>query len=172
MASCGIRTAFSRARKSHSAAAGFAVALAFGVTSHTAGAEIRLTGASDADWTVLTIAPDGAWGVATEGYVNRAIANAVERCRAMSGSKLGCGAYQVSVQGGWALGVRCGQESILGKGTTLADATERVRERELELRTIYRRDMESCRQLVVVAPDGSFKVPQPQAVISDSSGQR
>jgi len=171
MTSCGIRRKRRRVHRHHSTAL-LTLALGLYVLTSPARAQIRLAGASDADWTVLTIAPDGAWGAATEGYMNRAIAIAVERCRAMSRSKLGCGACQVSVQGGWALGLRCGRESILGKGATLADATESVRARERELRRSYQRDMESCRQLVVVAPDGSVKVPQPQAVVSDSSSER
>src|SRR5205807_3380739 len=88
-------------------------AVALFAISTTTRAEIRLVGASDADWTVLTISPDGSWGTATEGYLNRAIASAIERCRAMSRSALGCGAYQVSVQNGWALGMamRAGKHS-------------------------------------------------------------
>jgi len=148
-------------------------ALVLGMGASTvAKAQIGLAGASTADWTVLTIAPDGSWGTSTEGYVNRAIATAVARCRAMSRSALGCGAYQVSVQGGWALGWRCGRETILKTGATLAEATERARKRELELRRFYQPRMEGCRQLVVVAPDGSVKIAQPQAIVSDSSRDR
>jgi hypothetical protein len=145
--------------------------LGVGVAS-VAEAQIGLAGASDADWTVLTVAPDGAWGTSTEGYLNRAIADAIQRCRAMSRSTLGCGAYQVSVQAGWALASRCGRENILAKGATLAEATESARQRELELRRLYQPAMESCRQLVVVAPDGSVKAPEPQAIASDSSRGR
>jgi len=149
-----------------------AAALGLCVISTAARPDIGIAGASDADWTVLTIAPDGAWGTATEASVSRAIANAVERCRATSRSALGCGAYQVSVQRGWALGLRCGREHILRTGTTLLEATERARQRELELRQLYQPEMESCRQVVVVAPDGTIKVPQPQATVSDSNGHR
>jgi hypothetical protein len=149
-----------------------AVALGLCVISTAARPEIGIAGASDADWTVLTIAPDGAWGTATEASVRQAIATAVERCRATSRSALGCGAYQVSIQRGWALGLRCGRENILRTGTTLAEVTESGRQRELELRRSYQPEMESCRQVVVVAPDGSIKVPQPQAIVSDSDGNR
>lgn len=150
----------------------YAAGLGLCVISTTARAEIRLAGASDADWTVLTVAPDGSWGTSTEGNVNRAIADAIKRCRAMSGPVLGCGAYQVSVQGGWALGLRCGRETILAKGASLADAIESARKRERELRGFYQPEMESCRQLVVVTPDGSVKLPQPQEIASGSSWDR
>src|SRR4051794_133977 len=70
--------------------------------------QIRLTGASDADWAVLTVASDGAWGTATEAYISQAISGAISRCRAMSNRTLGCGAQLVSIQRGWAFALRCG----------------------------------------------------------------
>jgi hypothetical protein len=140
--------------------------------STAADAQINLSGASDADWTVLTIAPDGGWGTATEGSVNQAISGAIARCRSMSNRTLGCGAHQVSVQRGWALAVRCSEENILATGATLLEATESAHRREFELRNLYHSKIRSCRQLVLVGPDGSVKVPQPQAVASDSSSDR
>ena len=86
----------------------------------------------------------------------------------MSQTAMGCGAYQISVQGGWALGLRCGQETILGKGDTLAAAVQSARTREQTLRTFYQPLLESCHQLVAVAPDGIVVVPQPLAIASDS----
>jgi hypothetical protein len=136
-----------------------------------AGAQIRLSGASDADWTVLTMAPDGAWGTATDEYLNHAIAAAIARCRAMSGQALGCGAYQVSVQRGWALGARCGRENILATGATLAAAAANGRLREVERRN-HQPGMPTCRQVVTVAPDGSARRPPPDTVTSDLSADR
>ena len=37
------------------------------------------------DFTVLTMAPDGAWGTATDSRINRAIHLAITNCKAMSG---------------------------------------------------------------------------------------
>jgi hypothetical protein len=128
-------------------------------------AQIRLSGASDADWTVLTMSPDGAWGTATDGYVSHAIATAIARCRTMSGRALGCGAYQVSVQRSWALGARCGDENILATGATLAAATENGRRREAERRN-HQPAMGVCRQVVIVSPDGSVRPPPSDAVTS------
>ena len=73
-----------------------ALVLSIGIST-VAFAQVRLLGETGGDWTVLTMAPDGAWGAATDDYVNRAIAGSLERCRAMSGRMLGCGAYFVSV---------------------------------------------------------------------------
>lgn len=140
--------------------------------STTAFGQIRLVGESDGDWTVLTMAPDGAWGAATEGYVNRAIASAVGRCRALSGQMLGCGAYFVSVQRGWALGLRCGDESILATGGTLAEAVASARDRADELRRNYHPEMGGCRTIVTVAPDGFTTAPPSGAIASGLNAQR
>ena len=149
-------------------------ALALGLCaclSTTAFGQISLSGASAADWTVLTMAPDGAWGTGTDPYVNRAIAAAIARCRAMSTHTLGCGAYQAATQRGFSLGLRCGGENILAVGATLAEATESARQRA-QLRRQYVPRMESCRLLVMVAPDGAATIPRPDTITSDLSTQR
>jgi hypothetical protein len=136
-----------------------------------AGAQIRLSGASAADWTVLTMAPDGAWGAATNEYLSHAIAAAIARCRAMSGRALGCGAYQVSVQRGFALGTRCGDENLLSTGATLAEAAENGRQRAAERRT-HQGAMGSCRQVVIVTPDGAVQLPPTGTATSGLSAGR
>src|SRR5436190_1414360 len=65
------------------------------------------------DYTALTMAPDGAWGAATDPHVNRAIAGAIANCKAMSSAKLGCGAYLATVRAGWSLGVQCGDAHVI-----------------------------------------------------------
>jgi hypothetical protein len=135
-------------------ATGALALLAFAASLSMTVAQIRLVGASDADWTVLTIAPNGAWGTATEGALNQAIADAIARCRAMT-NEPGCGGYQISVQRHFALGIRCGVENILAAGATLEEARHAARVREDELRRDYHPEMGYCRQIVVVAPDGA-----------------
>lgn len=157
------------ARRSHAVAC--ALVLCAGIST-TALGQIRLTGASDANWTVLTMASDGAWGAATEEYVNRAIAKAIARCRAMSTRALGCGAYQISVQRSWALGLRCGDRNILTAGATLAEATESARRREEELRRRYHPGMASFRHIVSVAPDGSIATPAAGPAASGLTAER
>ena len=141
------------------------VALGAGVST-TAFGQIRLVGASDADWTVLTMAPDGGWGTATAGHISGAIAGAVANCRTMSGRALGCGAYQVAIQRGFSLGWRCGRENILAVGATLEEAVAGARKREATMRRLYRPDMGSCRQVVSVGPDGAVTVPPGEAITS------
>jgi hypothetical protein len=112
------------------------------------------------DFTVLTMAPDGAWGTATDPRINRAIFLAIENCKAMSGAKIGCGAYMTSVRGGWSLGIRCGRENIIVADRDLAEAEERARRREAELRALYAPNMPSCARLVTVDPNGGVVMPQ------------
>jgi hypothetical protein len=85
----------------------------------------------------------------------------------MSHRKIGCGAYMVSIQRGWSLGLRCGDESIIAAATTLADARQAALVREKELRQLYHPEMETCRQVVTVTPDGAVITPNYQTISSD-----
>jgi hypothetical protein len=110
------------------------------------------------DFTVLTIAPDGAWGTATEPQINRAIAGAINNCKAMSGANIGCGAHFTTVQRGWSIGVRCGDQNIIVADRTLLDAEHRAVEREIELRKSYAPNMPPCVRVVTVDPNGIIVV--------------
>ncbi len=111
------------------------------------------------DFTVLTMAPDGAFGTATDPRINRAIFLAISNCKAMSGAAIGCGAYQTTIRGGWSLGIRCGRENIIVADRNLADAEHRARQREAELRTLYVPDMPPCARVVTVDPNGAIVLP-------------
>jgi hypothetical protein len=76
--------------------------------------------ASTDDYTVVAITPDGTWGVATEPFINRAIANAIADCKNKYQSKIGCGSQITSIRGGWSIGIRCGNRSIFVAEATLA----------------------------------------------------
>jgi hypothetical protein len=110
------------------------------------------------DFTVLTMAPDGAWGTATDPRINRAIFLAISNCKAMSETALGCGSYQTTIRGGWSLGIRCGRENILTSDRNLADAEQRAHKREAELRERYVADMPPCVRVVTVDPNGAVVV--------------
>jgi hypothetical protein len=112
------------------------------------------------DFTVLTMAPDGAWGAATDPRVNRAIFLAISNCKAMSGMEVGCGAYQTTVRGGWSIAIRCGRENIIMADRILAEAERRAKAREIELRERYVRDMPSCVHVVTVDPNGMVIAPE------------
>jgi hypothetical protein len=115
--------------------------------------------ASDGRWTVLTMAPDGSWGAATESMSHRAIGNAIADCSFKHRENIGCGAYQVAVQQGWILGIRCGNENILAAARDLAEAERSAARRENELRRSYVPDMPGCRQVVTIDPRGMITVP-------------
>ena len=107
------------------------------------------------DFTVLTMAPDGAWGTATDPRINRAIHLAIGNCKIMSGAELGCGAYLTTVRGGWSLGIRCGGENIIAADRNLAEAERRAHNREIELRERYVPGMPPCARIVTVDPNGN-----------------
>ena len=111
------------------------------------------------DFTVLTLAPDGAWGTATDPQINRAIHLAISNCKIMSGAALGCGAYLTTVRGGWSLGIRCGGENIIAADRNLAEAERRAHRREVELRERYVPGMPPCGRVVTVDPNGNVLMP-------------
>lgn len=111
------------------------------------------------DFTVLTMAPDGVWGTATDPRVNRAIYLAIRNCKAKSKVELGCGAYQTTVRGGWSLGIRCGRENIIVADRDLAEAERRARNREAVLRESYVPNMPPCVRVVTIDPNGNIVVP-------------
>jgi hypothetical protein len=116
------------------------------------------------DYTALTMAPDGAWGTATARYPNEAIAGAIARCRAMSTSKSGCGAYLAMVRAGWSFALRCGEHVILVAERARDDAERIATRREDELRANYAPGMPSCRRIVTVGPDGRVIEPKTDGV--------
>jgi hypothetical protein len=114
------------------------------------------------DWTVVTMAPDGAWGSATEPSVGQALARAFANCKAMSGMKLGCGAQSRAIQAGWIVAARCGDRNIVVAERRLADAERAARERETDLREHYAPDMPPCRRVLTVDPRGRVMVATSQ----------
>lgn len=114
----------------------------------------------DNDWTVLTMAPDGAWGVATEADVIGAISGAIGDCRTKTAAEIGCGGQFIMVRAAWSLGVRCGQHNILISEKDLDVAEQRASWREYELRTLYVPDLPPCAVVVTVDPDGEIVPPE------------
>jgi hypothetical protein len=106
------------------------------------------------DWTVLTMSPDGAWGVATDMGVLEAITSAMYNCRAMSKSEIGCGSQFITIRGGWSLGVRCGDKNIVVAELDLERAEFSANWREHELRTLYYPNLPRCTRVVTVDPKG------------------
>jgi hypothetical protein len=114
------------------------------------------------DWTVVTMAPDGSWGSATEPSVGKALAKAIGNCRAMSGTKIGCGAQSRATQGGWILATRCGDRNIVVAERRLADAERAARKWETDLREHYAPNLPPCRRVLTVNPRGGVMVATSQ----------
>jgi hypothetical protein len=124
------------------------------------------------DWTVLTLASNGAWGVATHNYIHLAIASAIRDCKAMSGGPNDCGARSSSVRAGWSVGMLCGDQPIIVAAKQLADAEQQAADRETELRQVYRPSMPPCVRVVTVNPLGVVRAPQIHATTRrDTSGR-
>ena len=90
------------------------------------------------DWTVLTLASNGAWGAGTDTHINRALASAIRDCAAMSSGPNDCGSRFASVRAGWSIGILCGDQTIIAAAKQLADAERHAMDRETELRQVYR----------------------------------
>ena len=105
-------------------------------------------------WTVVTMAPDGSWGSATELSLGQALAKAIANCKRMSGREIGCGAQSRAIKSGWILATRCGDTNIVVAERRLSDAERAARERETELREHYARDLPPCRRVLTVNPRG------------------
>jgi hypothetical protein len=109
--------------------------------------------------TVVTMAPDGAWGVATAMSTNFALPRAIANCRRMSGAELGCGASMIASRGGWIVAVRCDNDNILAADPSLAEAKRSAVEIEADIRLRYRPDLPPCAQVLTVDPHGMVVVP-------------
>ena len=128
------------------------------------GATLPACAADDGDqWTVLTLASDGAWGTASDFYIGRAIAFAISDCRAMSRRPIGCGAHFIATRAGWGVAVLCGSQTIIAARKQLADAERAVADREIELRQVYHRDMPPCVRAATVDPSGAVVAPTAHA---------
>ena len=114
------------------------------------------------DWTVVTMAPGGSWGSATEPSSGQALAKAIGNCKAMSGREIGCGAQSRAFKGGWILAIRCGDTNILVAERRLADAEQAAHERETDLREYYARDLPPCRRVLTANPRGGVMVTKSQ----------
>src|SRR5262249_54192023 len=127
----------------------FTAAISLGLWSETCAAtelNVPPTASTAIDWwqkdvTVVAIAPDGTWGVATEPRTGRAIANAIADCKNKYQSKIGCGSRIITVRGGWSKGKRCGDRSIFVAEESLAKAEQVATDQETELRQLYAPDM-------------------------------
>ena len=140
-----------------------ATACILAMTLGAAGAALAQSQASadveTAPTTVLTMAPNGAWGVATDDSVSTAIAAAIRRCNARHQRAIGCGAIFTTIRAGWSIGIRCGEASILVAEKTLAEAEQAAIDREIALRRDAASEVAPCVRVVSVDPSGASVAP-------------
>jgi hypothetical protein len=108
--------------------------------------------AADDDWTVLTMARDGAWGVACQGSQWQAMAEAIRFCRSMAGASRAsdCGASFATTRGGWIVANLCGYYKVLATGATLDEAETEALNREISLQQQFVPDLPPCRRMVTI----------------------
>jgi hypothetical protein len=115
------------------------------------------------DWTVVTLAQNGAWGAATDESLSQAIATARRNCMAMAVVLTDCAAKFTAIRSGWTLGVLCGTYSIIVAERDLSEAEAALRNREYELASFHV-DFPPCERVITVDPTGAVRAARPHIV--------
>ena len=74
----------------------------------------------ETNWTVLTVARNGNWGIARARTRSEAIAGALDRCQAMTADESDCGGELVAFRSGLALALMCGDHHVIVENPHLA----------------------------------------------------
>ena len=104
--------------------------------------------------TVVTLARDGSWGVATAGSPGQAIAAAIRDCKAMAAAPNDCGAQFITTRGGWVVANLCGDHKIIADAETREAAELAAFFRETDVRRFYVPGMPPCRRILTIDPRG------------------
>lgn len=119
---------------------------------------VPLAAQHESEWTVVTLARDGSWGVGTAEHYGPALASALRKCEAMAKGQSDCGAEVTAVRQGWTLGILCGDHRVLVAAPDFATAILDVEVRQAYLRDLYGDSLPGCSRVVTVDPDG-FATP-------------
>jgi hypothetical protein len=104
--------------------------------------------------TVVTLARDGSWGVATAGSTGEAIAAAVRACRSMTTRLTDCGAQFTTTRSKWVIADLCGDHPIIVGADTREVAEAAASQREIQTRRVDVADLPPCRRALTVDPAG------------------
>ena len=115
------------------------------------------------EWTVLTVARNGAWGLSTARSQGEAITGAVRQCESRSTDHSDCGAEFVAYRIGWSLAILCGDHRVLVAAGDLAEAEAAAHARIATLEQSYAPGLPPCHRLLTVDPAGVLTV-DPTAV--------
>ncbi|MGH8430993.1 MAG: hypothetical protein ACREUF_11370, partial [Solimonas sp.] len=110
---------------------------------------------ADPEWTVLTVAVNGAWGVSTARRQTEAIAGAVRRCQMRSTDPSDCGAELIAYRTGWALAILCGHHRILVSDGDREEVEAAAYERIAALKQASASSLPRCRRVLTVDPVGT-----------------
>ena len=107
-------------------------------------------------WTVLTVARNGNWGIATALTQGEAIAGALLRCQKMTDDESDCGAEFVAFRTGLALALMCGEHRVIVTAPDAEQADSSALERLLALRDLHGPDFPACRHLLQIDCHGAL----------------
>jgi hypothetical protein len=110
----------------------------------------------ETNWTVLTVARNGNWGIARARTRSEAIAGALDRCQAMTSAESDCGAELVAFRTGLALALMCGDHRVIITANDSDEADSSALERLLALRGLYGSDFPACRHLLRIDSYGAL----------------
>jgi hypothetical protein len=115
---------------------------------------VPLAAQHEQEWTVVTLARDGSWGVGTSEHYGPALASALRKCEATSAGQSDCGAEVTAVRQGWTLGILCGDHRVLVAAADLTTAIMDAQARQMFLRDLYGDGLPACSCVMWVDPRG------------------
>jgi hypothetical protein len=106
--------------------------------------------ADETNWTVLTVARNGNWGIASARTQGEAIAGALLRCQAMTANESDCGAELVAFRSGLALALMCGDHRVIVTANDAEEADSAALDRLVTLRGLHGPDFPVCQHLLQI----------------------
>ena len=126
----------------------------------------------DIDWTVVTLARDRSWGVASSpSQPQTIITEAIKACRAMTGPSNDCGAQFMAAKGDRIVASLCGDHKLVATGISLIAAEQEALNREISLQLFYVPDLPPCKRVVTVDHSGAI-VPSNQQYSTARAARR
>ena len=110
----------------------------------------------ETNWTVLTVARNGNWGIARAITQGEAIAGALLRCQAMTADESDCGAEFVAFRSGLALALMCGDHRVIVTAKDPEEADSSALDRLFALRALYGPDFPACQHLLRIHSNGAL----------------
>ena len=110
----------------------------------------------ETNWTVLTVARNGNWGIARARTRSEAIAGALDRCQAMTVDESDCGAELVAFRSGLGLALLCGDHRVIVTANDLEEADSAAFARLVVLRELHGADFPACQHLLRIDSNGAL----------------